>query len=687
MAKEIIVNVGDRETRIAVLEDGKLMELQIERAERLVGSLYKCRVMNVLPGMDAAFVDIGLERNAFLYVGDVLPVRGERLEGSLASSAFSMAKAAKDPVETVSLPGGSVEPAEELEESGVDMDALQESATALGEEYEEDIEDIPAGSTEEIIEEALETAAESEREAVALESQTESAAGNGSLVEGRPRLSLRPRRTFRRSALRRQNITEVLKVGQELLVQVIKGPRSTKGARVSTRITLPGRYVVLMPGVDLLGVSRKIEDAKERERLKQIGERLRRPGYGLIVRTEAEDKTEAELAADLDFLLQSWQQVQQRAAEVKAPALVMQDLTLLYKTIRDVFSSDVQRLVIDDPVEYEKANALLERISPKLMGRVHLYDGAQPIFDFYKVEEQIEKSLRRKVYLKSGGSLVIDETEALTVIDVNTSKNVGGSSLAETIFRTNLEAAEEIARQLRLRDIGGIIVIDFIDMSNPRDRVAVVKALEAALKKDRSRTKVSPMSRLGLVEMTRKRTADTLLNFLSEECPICKGQGHLPSAESVSLQVERELRRMVVDPKYAKKEAFRITCHPDVAELLIGPDGATVEEMERELERALYIRAAEDVLVEKYLIEGGDIPAFEKSRTSIRRGQVVECRIRRSLLKEGNHSIGWADGQLLDLDDGYRFVGQRAKARILLVRRSYAMAQLIPGSNRPLEER
>ncbi|HLI48467.1 MAG TPA: Rne/Rng family ribonuclease [Chthonomonas sp.] len=668
MVKEIIVNVGERETRIAVLEDGKLMELQIERSERLVGSLYKCRVMNVLPGMDAAFVDIGLERNAFLYVGDVLPNRVMEQEPlALAKEQTQETAEFSSGAQEAILPIGIAEVANgaaDVIDADMDAEALEE---------DEDAERAQS-TTEEIIQEALETA-EAEEEATEEEPEATS------------RLRWRPRRIFRRSALRRQSISDVLKVGQELLVQVIKGPRSTKGARVSTRITLPGRYVVLMPGAELLGVSRKIEDAKERERLKRIGEKLRRPGFGLIVRTEAEDKTEAELAADLQFLLQSWQQIQQRAQEVEAPALVMQDLTLLYKTIRDIFSSDVQRLVIDDPAEYEKANALLERISPKLIGRVQLYDGTQPIFDYYKIEEQIERNLRRKVYLKSGGSLVIDETEALTVIDVNTSKNVGGSSLAETIFKTNLEAAEEIARQLRLRDIGGIIVIDFIDMSNPRDRIAVVKALEAALKRDRSRTKVSPMSRLGLVEMTRKRTADNLLNFLSEECPLCKGRGHLPSAESVSLEVERDLRRMVADPKYAKKEAFRITCHPDVAEFLIGPDGATVEEMERELEKALYIRASEEAVIEKYLIEAGEIASFEKSRAGIKRAQVVECRIRRSLLKEGNHCIGWADGQMLDLDDGYRFIGQRAKARILLVRRSYAMAQLIPGTNRPIEEK
>ena len=430
-------------------------------------------------------------------------------------------------------------------------------------------------------------------------------AATGAAGKGRRVKSLRPKTGYRRSTLRAQRISDVLKVGQEVLVQVIKGPRSTKGARVSTRISLPGRYLVLMPEADNLGVSRKIEDSKERDRLKKIGDKIRVPGFGLIIRTEAEDKTEQELKADMDFLVQNWRQVQENARKMRAPALVLQDLTLLYKTIRDVFGSDVSKLVIDDPAEYEKANDLLDRISPKLKGRIHLYDGPQPIFDNYNLENEIERLTRRKVFLKSGGSLVIDETEALTVIDVNTSKNVGGSSLAETIVRTNIDAAAEIARQLRLRDIGGIIVIDFIDMNNARDKQAVLKSLETALKKDRSRTKISNISPLGLVEMTRKRTGETLSGFMTDECPYCKGRGHLPSPESVSLLVERDLRRQINVQQNAKKDAFLIRCHPEVAELLIGPDGATVEEMERQVQRAVFIRADEDAHVEAYTITAG----------------------------------------------------------------------------------
>jgi ribonuclease G len=662
MAKEIVVNVGERETRIAVIEDGKLVELHIERAERVVGSLYKCRVANVLQGMDAAFVDVGLERNAFLYVGDVLPLSDEVSNTDTVSAAHQKrqernhgrpARIESTPAvspESASAPHDDAEVAEDEDDAVINPDDQSET----GDDYVDD-ED-----------EGLETG-----EAV------------GATERNIP--TPKPRRVFRKSVLRNQRIKDVLHVGQELLVQVIKGPRSTKGARVSTRVSLPGRYLVLMPEADNLGVSRKIEDSKERDRLKKIGDKIRVPGFGLIIRTEAEDKTEQELRSDMEFLLQNWRQVQEKAKQVKAPALVLQDLTLLYKTIRDVFGSDVSKLVIDEPAEYEKANELLERISPKLKGRIHLYDGPQPIFDQFGLENEIERLLKRKVFLKSGGSLVIDETEALTVIDVNTSKNVGGSSLAETIVKTNIDAAAEIARQLRLRDIGGIIVIDFIDMNNPRDKQSVLKALELALKKDRSRTKISNISPLGLVEMTRKRTGETLSGFMTDECPYCKGRGHLPSSESVSLQVERELRRQANDQKNARKDAFLITCHPEVAELLIGPEGTTIEEVERQLQRAVYVRADEKSHIETYTITSGDMNEFEKSRLNVRRAQVVECRIMRSLLKEPNKCVGWADGYLLDLDDGTRFVGQKAKVRVMDVRRSFGVGQLVPGSNRPVE--
>ncbi len=596
-----MVNVGERETRIAVMEDSRLVELHIEREERVVGSLYKARVSNVLQGMDAAFVDCGLDRNAFLYVGDVLPA-GDTEGGA----------------------GGS--------------------DTALV-ETEEDVE----GSDE---------------------------------PSGRAR-----RPAFRRSVLRRQKIRDVLKIGQEILVQVIKGPRGTKGARVSTRISLPGRYLVLMPEADNVGISRKIEDNKERDRLKKIGDKLREPGFGIILRTEAEDKTEADLKADKDFLMKLWRQVQDGYRKHRAPARIHQDYTLVFKTIRDVFGSDVDRLVLDDAEEFEKANELLEMVSPRLRNRLNLYTGEKPLFDQYNVEAEIERLMKRKVWLRSGGYLVFDETEAFTVIDVNTGKYVGGGSLSETIVKTNVDAAMEIARQLRLRDIGGIIVIDFIDMNNARDKQQVLKALEAALKRDRSRTKISSISSLGLVEMTRKRTGETITDFMTQPCEYCGGRGKLPSAESVSIQIEREVRRLAKDGKKAS-EAFLIKCHPDVAESLIGPDGETVDRLEREIEKAVYVRAAPEDHLEKYEILPGTMAELDRKYVPFKRAQVVECALERSLVSPEPGVVGWHDGFMLALNGksmAGRTAGQRAKVRITGLHRSYAAAEPIHATHGRVE--
>jgi len=607
--------VGERETRIAVTEDGKLVELHIEREERVVGSLYKAKVANVLPGMDAAFVDIGLDRNAFLYVGDVIPTSDNGAEVVRERPSAKMA----------------VEDVEEDE----DEDEIEEHAVA-----------------------------------------------DPSAEVGEPSsVGRRPVRRFstRRSVLRQQKIKDVLKIGQEILVQVIKGPRGTKGARVSTRVSLPGRYLVLMPEADNIGVSRKIEEHKERDRLKKIGDKLREPGFGIIIRTEAEDKTEQELKADKDFLLKLWRTIQDNYKKQRSPSMVHQDLTLVYKTIRDVFGSDVSRLVIDDPAEFEKANDLLDMVSPKLRGRIHLYTGDAPILDHYNIESEIDRLLKNKVWLRSGGYLIFDETEALTVIDVNTGKFTGSSSLSETIVKTNVDAASEIARQLRLRDIGGIIVIDFIDMNNVRDKQQVIKALENALRKDRSRTKISTISALGLVEMTRKRTGETITDFMTEPCSYCGGRGKLPSAESVSIMAERELHRAVRTEK-KDKDAVTIVCHPDVAELLIGPDGETVDRIEREIKRAVFVRANLEQHLEKFDIELDSLSAVEKRDHSPKRAQVVECRVARSLLQPDQSVVGWADGFLLELNDGKRFVGQNVKAKLVDVRRSYATATVMPGA-------
>lgn len=563
---EIIVNVSNRETRIAMLENRQLMEYRVEREERVVGSIFKGIVQNVLPGMDAAFVDIGLERNAFLYVADILP---------------------DDPSDN-----------------------------------------SPA--------------------------------------------------SVKRSELRRRKIKELIKPGQELMVQVTKGPRGTKGARVSTRIALPGRYVVLMPEASHVGVSRKTEDRAERDRLRRIGDRIAPDGFGLIMRTECEGRTEAELRADVKFLQELWLRVMRDAKRQRAPAIVHRDQTLLYRTVRDLFGEDIDRMIIDDPDEYEKVHLAASIVAPTLREKIDLYDGEEPIFDAFNIEKELERLLQHKVTLKSGGYLVIDEMEALTAIDINTGKQVGTTSLNETILKANLEAAEEVCRQLRLRDMGGIIVTDFIDMESAADRKRVLDHFTGLLGKDRARTRVGKISSLGLVEITRKRTGESVTEAISSVCPMCEGQGRISSKETVSLWIERDMWRKMKEPG----NAFFIECHPAVVEAIIGADGENVEELEHEMRRGIFIRANFDLEYEEYEITSHNLENLERQLMGYRRAQVVECNVRRSSHENLNKIVGWTDGgYYVELIGAADYVGQRAKVCLQDIRRSYAVADIImPGA-------
>ena len=570
MSKEIIVNVDSRETRVALVESGKLVELHIEREERVVGSVYKCKVANVLAGMDAAFVDIGLERNAFLYVADVLP----------------------------------------------EMD-----------------DEFPAA----------------------------------------------------RKDTSRVKIRDVLKAGQEVLVQVVKGPRGTKGSRVSTRISLPGRYLVLMPDADNIGISRKIESETERNRLKKIGDTIRTLGFGMIMRTEAEGRSEAEIRNDLEFLLRMWSQIQEKAAKVSAPGLVHQDLSLIYKTIRDVFGSDVTKMIIDSPVDYEKALELVELITPRMKPRLHLYDEPEPIFERFAIERELDNLLRRKVWLRSGGHLTIDSTEALTTVDVNTGKFIGSTSLSDTILKTNLDGLVEIARQLRLRDIGGIIVLDFIDMSNAKDRQKVISAFEKELQKDRTRTKICHISPLGLIEMTRKRSGEALTEIVTETCPYCQGRGRVESAETVSLKIERDLRRLSSEVDH---EAFLVTASPEVAFHLVGSSGEVAEDIERRMKRAVYVRSNDTMHVEKYDIKPGDLQDMQRQMLPWKQGEVVDCHVVRNPFSILPRASAWLDGYLVELENGGRYLGRHVKATLSEIRRSCAFGQVTtPGKSVDKPER
>jgi ribonuclease G len=565
--KEIIVNVSNRETRIALLEDGHLMEYRVEREERVVGSIFKGIVQNVLPGMDAAFVDIGLERNAYLSIADIIPD-----EGTNDNSPASM----------------------------------------------------------------------------------------------------------RRSELRRRKIKDLLKPGQQVMVQVTKGPRGTKGARVSTRIALPGRYVVLMPEGGSVGVSRKIEDRSERDRLKKIGDRIKPEGFGLILRTECESRTEAELRQDVAYLQNLWLDVLKNAKRQRAPASVHKDQTLLFRTVRDMFGENISRMVIDDPDEYEKVHLVAGMVAPHMRDKIALFDRDTPIFDHYGLEKELDRIMQHKVPLKSGGSLVIDEMEALTAIDVNTGKQVGSTSLNDTILKANLEAADEILRQLRLRDMGGIIVCDFIDMESDSDRKRVLDHFTDGLAKDRARTRVGRISSLGLVELTRKRTGESVTQEITEICPMCAGVGRIASKETVSLWIERDMWRKIRE----SGNAFLVECHPAVVEALIGLDGENVEELEHEMRRGVYIRANFDMEYEEYEIRSGTIEEFDRQVMGYRRAQVLEANVRRSSFENANKAVGWTDtGFYIELLDGMAHVGGRAKVVLQDIRRSYAVADVImPGA-------
>ncbi|HXX39496.1 MAG TPA: Rne/Rng family ribonuclease [bacterium] len=489
MSREILANVDPFEVRVAVLEEGVLAGILLERGDPLAGNVYKGRVASVLPGMEAAFVDIGLERNAFLHVTDV---RANRIEPQ------------------------------------------------SGEELEDYI-------------------------------------GRGPIA-GR------------------------LRVGQEILVQVTKEPRGTKGARATTYVALPGHYLVLMPTVTGIGVSRRIETESERKRLRAIAERLRPEGMGLIVRTAAEGVDERDLADDVRFLLQLWSKVAERAATSRAPAVLYQDHGLIRRVVRDLFTGDVGRFVLDSPVEFERVRELVGSFAPELRERVQLHHGPEPIFDAYDVEREIERALHRKVWLRSGGYLVFDRTEAATVIDVNTGKYVGKTDLASTILRTNLEAAEEIARQIRLRDIGGIILVDFIDMDVEKHQRRVLAALNEAVRADRTKVHVIDLTQLGLVEITRKRVYQDLEELMRMACPYCEGRGRVLSPQSAAVRARRELRRAVATSRARVLVGY---VHPEVAQTL-KEHAEWLRALGREHGKMIIVRARPGMHLDRIVVAQGD---------------------------------------------------------------------------------
>ena len=492
MPAEIIVNVTGKETRVALIENSQLAELHIDRGRErgTVGNVYKGKVVRVLPGMQAAFVDIGLERAAFLYVGDIFP---EFLE-------------------------------------------LHKDAT-------------PTTPDETVVEE---------------------------IPRAQPRAG-------------QPAIQDLLKEGQEIVVQVAKDPIGTKGARLTTHITLPGRYIVYMPTVEHVGISRRIEKDKERRRLREFVERHRPKGAGFIVRTVCASQPEEILQQDMDYLLRTWEKIKAAAAAKKPPSLLHQDYNLVIRFLRDGLTEQIDRVILDDRAAFDEVQTFMSDFMPNFKDRVHLYRGKEPVFDVYGVETEIMRSLGRKVWLKSGGYLIIDQTEALTAIDVNSGKFVGNTSLEDTTTKINLEAAKEIVYQLRLRNIGGIIIIDFIDMDKESNRDKVYKALEEEVKRDKARTNVLKISELGLVEMTRKRVQEDLTRFITEPCPVCQGNGHVRSRETICFEIFREVQREA--GRSPKKENIYVNVSPAVADMLYTDEMDSLEQVERELGKRLVVRA------------------------------------------------------------------------------------------------
>lgn len=491
MFSELVVNVTFSETRLALLEDGTLAEFFIERKKEksISGNIYKGKVVRVLPGMDAAFVDIGLDRASFLYVKDVV----------------------------------------------IDFCAYEEFG-----ELNSFLED-------------------------------------------------------------HERIEGVLEEGQELLVQVIREPLGNKGTRVTSKITLPGRLLVLMPKANRICVSRRIENENERKRLYELLKDICPKGFGLIARTASEGKEKKELEEDLNFLMGMWKSILEKAERVTAPKLLHEDLGLIFRVVRDLYAHDLKRITVDDEGIYFNLKEFLKKHLPNLNCEVVMYDGKEPIFEAFGIETEIAKIAEKKVYLKSGGHIVFDFTEALTVIDVNTGKYLGKKDLEDTIVRTNLEAAKEIAYQIRLRNIGGIIVIDFIDMEKKESRELVFNALCEFLKKDRIKTTVYPISEIGIVQLTRKRTGNNVIGMLFEACPSCDGSGYVTSRYAICYSILRELKYACLKNE-AKK--FNVYLSPEIAKLLHQEEKEAIESLESLYGKKITIIGRPEFSRKEYRIEG-----------------------------------------------------------------------------------
>jgi ribonuclease G len=548
--KLILVTDDGQELRVALVEDGRLAEIYIERPEKksYLGDIYQGKVENVLGGIDAAFVDFGLEKNGFLYVDDVTAPEGEK---------------------------------------------------------------------------------------------------------------------------RARRIGDALKNGQQVLVQVTKDPMGSKGARLSTKISLAGRYLVYVPGGSGAGVSRRLGQA-ERERLRDISRELKPKNAGLIVRTIAEGHGLEDLKRDLRYLSRLWSRLKKKAETVKAPGLVHKEVDISIEVARDLFNDTCESLIVDDAKRHKAIVSFLDKEAPELLPKVHQHTGDVPLFEAYSIEDQIAKALERRVLLPSGGNLVIDHAEALTVIDVNTGRFTRGKGLEDTITKTNLEAAREVVCQLRLRDIGGIIIIDFIDMAHAKNREMVLATLEAELETDRTKTYVVELSPLGLVEMTRQNTTDGARGILTRTCPTCLGKARVMSDETMALNVERRVRSLV---QRSEAKAWLIEVSGGVAERL---SGDRLKKLEKQVGRRVFFEGGAGLPVETFgVLSEGTVAHVQEQRIPVKEGQEVELELEFSLTYSPRDAVGYIDGYMLIVEGGRPFLGKRCKVRISATARTGAYATVL----------
>jgi len=551
----ILVTDDGQELRVALVEDGRLAEIYIERPDKksYLGDIYQGKVENVMGGIDAAFVDFGLEKNGFLYVDEVTTPEGEK---------------------------------------------------------------------------------------------------------------------------RARRIGDALKNGQQVLVQVTKDPMGHKGARLSTKISLAGRYLVYVPGGSGVGVSRRLRES-ERDRLRDVSKQLKAKDAGIIVRTIAEGHGLEDLKRDLQYLSRLWSRLKKKAETVKAPGLVHKEVDISIEVARDLFNDTCESLIVDDPKRHKAIVAFLEKEAPELLPKVHRHDGEEPLFEAYGIEEQIAQALERRVPLPSGGNLVIDHAEALTVIDVNTGRFTRGKGLEDTITKTNLEAAREVVRQLRLRDIGGIIIIDAIDMAHAKNREMVLATLEAELETDRTKTYVVELSPLGLIEMTRQNTTDGARGILTRTCPTCLGKARVMSDETMALNVERRVRALA---RKSQAKAWLIEVNGAVAERI---SGDRLKRLEKEVGRRVFFEGSAGLPVEAFHVLSEGLPAHVmEQRLPLREDQEVEVELEFSLTYSPRDAVGYVDGYMIIVEGGRQYLGERRKVRVTSTSRAGATATVLKkGSN------